>query len=41
MYPRQREWAEIVNRHDPDGIFTSSLVRRLNLRGDLGTTRSI
>ena len=33
MYPRRAEWAEIVNRHDPDGIFTSALVRRLNLRG--------
>jgi decaprenylphospho-beta-D-ribofuranose 2-oxidase len=33
MCPRQREWAAIVNRHDPEGMFTSSLVRRLNLRG--------
>jgi decaprenylphospho-beta-D-ribofuranose 2-oxidase len=32
MYPRRREWAEIVNRHDPYGMFTSSLVRRLGLR---------
>jgi decaprenylphospho-beta-D-ribofuranose 2-oxidase len=32
MYPRRRECAEIVNRHDPKGIFTSALVRRLSLR---------
>ena len=32
MYPRQGEWAEIVNGHDPAGVFTSSLVRRLKLR---------
>jgi decaprenylphospho-beta-D-ribofuranose 2-oxidase len=32
MYPRQGEWAEIVNRHDPAGVLTSSLVRRLKLR---------
>ncbi len=35
-YPRQSEWAEIVRRHDPEGAFTSSLVRRLKLRGDPG-----
>jgi decaprenylphospho-beta-D-ribofuranose 2-oxidase len=33
MYPRLNEWAEIVNRHDPEQLFTSSMVRRLNLRG--------
>jgi decaprenylphospho-beta-D-ribofuranose 2-oxidase len=32
MYPRRREWAEKVNGYDPDGVFTSSLVRRLRLR---------
>ena len=32
MYPRRREWAGVVNRFDPDGVFSSSLVRRLELR---------
>jgi len=32
MYPRRREWAEKVNGYDPEGVFTSSLVRRLRLR---------
>ena len=32
MYPRRREWAQLVNEYDPEGIFTSSLVRRLELR---------
>jgi decaprenylphospho-beta-D-ribofuranose 2-oxidase len=34
MYPRLREWAEVVNRHDPEHRFTSSLVRRLKLRSE-------
>ena len=32
MYPRRREWAEFVARHDPRGLFSSNLVHRLNLR---------
>ena len=34
MYPRQSEWSHIVNRYDPAGVFSSSLVRRLRLRSD-------
>ena len=32
MYPRRREWADIVNGSDPNHIFDSSLNRRLKLR---------
>lgn len=32
MYPRRKEWVAVVNRFDPKGRFSSSLVRRLELR---------
>jgi decaprenylphospho-beta-D-ribofuranose 2-oxidase len=35
MYPRRQEWASFVNRYDPEGLFTSSLVRRLKLRAEI------
>lgn len=31
-YPRYREWLEIVQRYDPNGVFSSDMSRRLQLR---------
>lgn len=33
MYPELGEWQKLVNRIDPEGLFETGLVRRLNLRG--------
>ncbi len=33
MYPELEEYSEIINRVDPEGIFATDLVKRLELRG--------
>ena len=32
-YPEITEWRELVDKADPDGVFVTDLIRRLNLRG--------
>ncbi len=32
MYPERKAWAEIVAKHDPDGVMITDIVRRLKLR---------
>ncbi|ACK67297.1 FAD linked oxidase domain protein [Rippkaea orientalis PCC 8801] len=32
MYPRYREWLDVVNQYDPNNLFSSGLVKRLGLR---------
>ncbi len=32
MYPDREAWAEIVAKHDPDGVMITDIVRRLKLR---------
>ena len=32
MYPDRAKWADIVAKHDPDGLMATDLVRRLGLR---------
>jgi decaprenylphospho-beta-D-ribofuranose 2-oxidase len=33
MYPRAREWREVRDRHDPDGVWASDLGVRTGLVG--------
>ena len=33
MYPEIDAWRAIVNAADPEGLYETDLVRRLNLRG--------